>query len=61
MRASNCLESENIKTIGDLVRLTEADLLAMKNFGKTSLREVEQKLGHIGLSFEMDMDALAGT
>jgi len=54
VRASNCLESENIKTIGDLVRLSEADLLAMKNFGKTSMREVEQKLAHIGLSLEMD-------
>jgi DNA-directed RNA polymerase subunit alpha len=61
VRAGNCLEAENIKTIGDLVRLSEADLLAMKNFGKTSLREVEQKLGHVGLSFEMDVDALVGS
>ena len=60
VRASNCLESEDIKTIGDLVRLSEADLLAMKNFGKTSLREVEQKLGNVGLSLEMDVDALTG-
>ena len=29
----------------------------MKNFGKTSLREVEQKLGHVGLSLELDVDA----
>ena len=61
MRAGNCLEAENIKTIGDLVRLSEADLLAMKNFGKTSLREVEQKLNNVGLSFEMDVDALVGS
>ncbi len=61
VRASNCLEAENIKTIGDLVRLAEADLLAMKNFGKTSLREVEQKLGNVGLSLEMDVDALIGS
>jgi len=61
VRASNCLESENVKTIGDLVRLSEPDLLAMKNFGKTSLREVEQKLGNVGLSLEMDVDALIGS
>jgi DNA-directed RNA polymerase subunit alpha len=58
VRASNCLESENIKTIGDLVRLSEPDLLAMKNFGKTSLREVELKLRNVGLKLDMDVDAL---
>jgi DNA-directed RNA polymerase subunit alpha len=61
VRASNCLESENIKTIGDLVRLSEADLLAMKNFGKTSLREVDQKLRSVGLKLDMDVDALVNT
>ncbi len=60
VRASNCLEQENIKTIGDLVRLSEVDLLTMKNFGKTSLREVKVKLANVGLSLEMDLDALAG-
>jgi DNA-directed RNA polymerase subunit alpha len=61
VRASNCLEAENVKTIGDLVRLSEADLLAMKNFGKTSLREVEQKLRNVGLKLDMDVDALVNT
>jgi DNA-directed RNA polymerase subunit alpha len=58
VRASNCLESENVKTIGDLVRLSEPDLLAMKNFGRTSLREVELKLRNLGLRLDMDVDAL---
>ncbi len=58
VRASNCLESETIKTIGDLVRLSEADLLAMKNFGKTSLREIDQKLRSVGLKLDMDIDVL---
>jgi len=52
VRASNCLESENIKTIGDLIRMGETQLLALKNFGKTSLREVKLKLGHVGLSLD---------
>ncbi len=58
VRASNCLEAENIKTIGDLVRLSEADLLAFKNFGKTSLREVDQKLRSVGLKLDMDLEAM---
>ena len=59
VRASNCLEVENVRTIGDLVRLSVADLLNFKNFGKTSLREVEQKLSGTGLALEMDVEALA--
>jgi DNA-directed RNA polymerase subunit alpha len=58
VRASNCLESENVRTIGDLVRLSETGLLALKNFGKTSLREVKMKLANVGLSLEMDVDTL---
>jgi len=61
VRASNCLESENVRTLGDLVRLSEADLLAMKNFGKTSLSEVKRKLTDRGLSLEMDVEALVGS
>jgi len=60
VRANNCLESENIRTIGDLVRLSEPDLLALKNFGKTSLREVEQKLRNRDLSLDMDVEAMIG-
>jgi len=58
VRASNCLESENVRTIGDLVRMNEAELLNLKNFGKTSLREVKQKLQNVGLDLDMDLDAL---
>jgi DNA-directed RNA polymerase subunit alpha len=60
VRASNCLESENVRTIGDLVRLNENELLSLKNFGKTSLREVKQKLLNTGLDFVMDVEALVG-
>jgi DNA-directed RNA polymerase subunit alpha len=61
VRASNCLEAENVRTIGDLVRLSEAELLAMKNFGRTSLREVLNKLVQYNLQLEMDVDALVGS
>jgi DNA-directed RNA polymerase subunit alpha len=59
VRASNCLESENIMTVGQLVRLTEEDCLAIRSFGKTSLREVKRKLADLGLSLGMDLEGVA--
>jgi len=50
VRAGNCFESEKIETVGQLVQKTEADLLKIRSFGKTSLREVKRKLADIGLS-----------
>ncbi|HHN46655.1 MAG TPA: DNA-directed RNA polymerase subunit alpha, partial [Planctomycetes bacterium] len=44
VRAENCLTTENIRTIGDLVRHTEQEMLAVRNFGKTSLNELKRKL-----------------
>jgi DNA-directed RNA polymerase subunit alpha len=53
VRAGNCLESEKIETVGELVKKSEADLLKIRSFGKTSLREVKRKLADIGLALEM--------
>jgi DNA-directed RNA polymerase subunit alpha len=53
VRASNCLESVKIETVGQLAKMTEADLLKVRSFGKTSLREVQRKLADIGLSLGM--------
>lgn len=50
VRASNCLESAKVETVGQLVKMTDADLLKIRSFGKTSLREVKRKLDDIGLS-----------
>jgi len=55
VRASNCLASQKIQTIGQLVRMTEDDLLKVRSFGKTSLREVKRKLADLGLSLGMDL------
>lgn len=57
VRASNCLEAAKIVTIGELVRLSESDLLQLRSFGKTSLMEVRQKLGELGLSLGMSIGA----
>ena len=53
VRASNCLESVKIQTVGELVNLTDGDLLKIRSFGKTSLREIKRKLADIGLSLGM--------
>jgi len=49
VRARNCLKKMNIKTLGDLVRTTEAGLLSYKNFGETSLKEIKDMLASKGL------------
>jgi DNA-directed RNA polymerase subunit alpha len=57
VRANNCLESAKITNVRDLVRKTDSDLLKVRSFGKTSLREVKRKLADLGLSLGMDLDA----
>lgn len=55
VRANNCLETAKIQTVRELVRKTEADLLKVRSFGKTSLREVKRKLADMGLSLGLDV------
>ena len=49
VRTFNCLKKESIDTLGELVQRTEAELLAIRNFGKRSLDEVIQRLDSYGL------------
>src|SRR6476660_5753489 len=53
VRAMNCLESENIHTVRDLVQKTEDQLLEVRNFGETTLNEVRDKLHELGLYLGM--------
>jgi DNA-directed RNA polymerase subunit alpha len=53
VRASNCLESENIMTVRDLVTRSEDALLEVRNFGETTLTEVRNKLRDLGLHLGM--------
>ncbi|GMV27298.1 MAG: DNA-directed RNA polymerase subunit alpha [Phycisphaerae bacterium] len=55
VRASNCLESARIETVGQLVVQTDADLLRLRSFGRTSLREVKRKLQDLGLDLGMQL------
>lgn len=54
VRSRNCMERLNIKSIGELCSRSEAELLAVKNFGHTSLNEIKQRLGELGLSLRQD-------
>ena len=59
VRATNCLESENIHTVRDLVRRNEDQLLEVRNFGETTLNEVQEKLSEMGLRLGMRVAATA--
>jgi DNA-directed RNA polymerase subunit alpha len=55
VRSSNCLRAAEIKTIGDLVQKSEQEMLKYRNFGRKSLKEIQDILGEMGLSFGMDV------
>ncbi len=53
VRATNCLESEGITSVRDLVSKSEDQLLTVRNFGETTLKEVKAKLNEINLDLGM--------
>ena len=57
LRASNCLEAENIATLRDLVSRSREELLEVRNFGDTTLEEIEEKLAEVGLKLGMQVSA----
>ncbi|HEV8538689.1 MAG TPA: DNA-directed RNA polymerase subunit alpha [Bacteroidota bacterium] len=56
VRSHNCLRAANIKTIADLVRRDEPELLKFRNFGRKSLAELSEIIEQFGLTFGMDVD-----
>jgi len=60
LRASNCLEAEGIATLRELVSRTREELLDVRNFGETTLQEIEDKLRENGLHLGMQVPAGAG-
>jgi DNA-directed RNA polymerase subunit alpha len=56
VRSRNCLKKMNIRTLGDLLRITETELLSFKNFGETSLREIKVILESKGLHLGQALD-----
>lgn len=60
VRARNCLKKMQIRTLGDLLRVSEAELLSYKNFGETSLVEIKQMLSAKGLRLGQGLDGQHG-
>jgi DNA-directed RNA polymerase subunit alpha len=56
VRSHNCLKAASIKTIGDLVRREEDEMLKFRNFGRKSLQELVEVLEERGLHFGMDVE-----
>ncbi len=56
VRSSNCLREASIRTIADLVKRTEDEMLGFKNFGKKSLMEIKQLLAGMGLTLGIQVD-----
>ena len=57
VRTLNCLKAANISTVGDLVQYQESDLLQLRNMGKNSQIEIEEKIHSMGLSFGMETES----
>ena len=56
VRSYNCLKNANIRSIGELVQKTEAEMLKTKNFGRKSLNEIKEILTSMGLSLGMKIN-----
>jgi len=55
VRAKNCLNNAQIRTVGQLVQKSENEMLKFRNFGKKSLDEIKEKLEETGLSLDMNL------
>ena len=58
VRSRNCLKKMNIRSLGDLIRHTEQELLSYKNFGETSLQEIKDMLASKSLRLGMTVEAV---
>jgi len=60
VRSRNCLKKMNIRTLGDLTRVSEAQLLSSKNFGETSLTEIKEMMTAKGLRLGQSLEEGGG-
>ncbi len=56
VRARNCLKKMEIRTLGDLLKVSESELLSYKNFGETSLVEIKAMLTSRGLRLGQNLE-----
>jgi DNA-directed RNA polymerase subunit alpha len=57
LRANNCLHEAGIESVRDLVSRSKEELLEVRNFGETTLQEIEEKLRELGMQLGMDVPA----
>jgi DNA-directed RNA polymerase subunit alpha len=57
VRSANCLQSADIRYVGELVQKTEPEMLKTKNFGRKSLDEIKEKLHTMGLDLGMHLES----
>lgn len=60
VRATNCLESENMHKVRDLVSRSTDELMSIRNFGETTLNEVKERLSELGLRLGMKVTTPSG-
>ena len=60
VRSANCLRAARLRSLGDLVQKTEQEMLQYRNFGKKSLKEIEDLIESMGLHFAMDVSKYLG-
>jgi len=60
VRSANCLRAARIRSLGDLVQKSEAEMLQYRNFGKKSLKEIQDLIQGMGLHFGMDVTKYLG-
>ncbi len=60
VRSANCLRAARLRTLGDLVQKSEQEMLQYRNFGKKSLKEIEDLIEGMGLHFGMDVSKYLG-
>lgn len=56
VRTINCLTTKGLSAVGDIISKAESEITKIRNFGKTSARELKTKLAELGLTFQMDID-----
>lgn len=60
MRSYNCLKRANVNTVGQLVGMTADEMMKVRNLGKKSLEEIQNKVEELGLVFKGDSDESNG-
>jgi DNA-directed RNA polymerase alpha subunit len=59
-RTYNCLKRSQITKVGQILEMSESELLSLRNFGQKSLSELREKLEGLGVSLESDGEAAEG-